>query len=329
MNILELGDCIIEGDRRALARGITLIESSRRDHRDLANSLIQHLQSLGRSAIRVGLSGTPGVGKSTFIENWGLLLIEQGKRVAVLAIDPSSAVSGGSILGDKTRMDRLSRSDQAFVRPSPNQTYLGGVGRRTRDAILLCEAAGFDVILTETVGVGQSEAVVADLTDIFMLLLNPAGGDELQGVKRGILEIADIVMVNKADGELKAAANRTHADYASALRLLRKRQQDPSGYPRVMIASAKEKIGLGAVWDAVESLYAWRQAEGHLDSRRVEQARYWFKQELQYALLSQLDTVDARDDFERLSKAVEQGQISTVVAVDEMLVGLKQRRPSE
>ncbi len=324
MDIVELGDGIVAGDRRALARGITLIESSRCDHRELANSLLQRLQSSNRSAIRVGLSGTPGVGKSTFIENWGLLLIAQGKRVAVLAIDPSSTVSGGSILGDKTRMDQLSRSDRAFVRPSPNQSYLGGVGRRTREAILLCEGAGFDVVLIETVGVGQSEAVVYDLTDIFLLLLSPAGGDELQGVKRGILELADIIIVNKADGEFKAAASRTYSNYASALRLLRKREQDPPGFPMVMTASAKEKSGLQEIWDAVESLYHWRRGEGYLHTRRLAQSRYWFKQELQYALLSQLDTESARADFERLNKAVEEGEISTMLAVNEMLIKLKQ-----
>ena len=186
------------------------------------------------------MSGTPGVGKSTFIESFGLELVESGLRVAVLAVDPSSARSGGSILGDKTRMDHLSRHPSAFIRPSPSQTYLGGVARRTREATALCEAAGFDVVLIETVGVGQSETMVAEMADLFVLLLAPAGGDELQGVKRGIMEMADLILINKADGDLKATATRTCAEYAGALRLLRKRAQDPDGFPKALMVSAIE-----------------------------------------------------------------------------------------
>jgi LAO/AO transport system kinase len=212
------------GDRRALARAITLVESGRADHRDDALALLDMLGT-DKQALRIGLSGTPGVGKSTFIESFGLMLTGQGKRVAVLAVDPSSARSGGSILGDKTRMDFLARDPNAFIRPSPSQTQLGGVARRSREAVALCEAAGFDIVLIETVGVGQSETVVAQMADLFILLLAPAGGDELQGVKRGIMEMADIILVNKADGDLKAQATRTCADYAGALRLLRKRPQ--------------------------------------------------------------------------------------------------------
>ena len=233
MDITELADRILTGDRRALARAITLVESQRADHRAQAGELLEHLSKARRQALRVGLSGTPGVGKSTFIEAFGMLLTGQGLRVAVLAVDPSSARSGGSILGDKTRMERLSREKNAFIRPSPSQTHLGGVARRTREAVALCEAAGFDVVLIETVGVGQSETVVAEMSDLFLLLLAPAGGDELQGVKRGIMEMADLILVNKADGDLKPAATRTCADYAwCALRLLRKRPQDPGGFPK-------------------------------------------------------------------------------------------------
>ena len=235
----DLADRIKAGERRALARAITLVESARSDHRDDALALLAELGT-ERQALRIGLSGTPGVGKSTFIESFGLMLTGMGKRVAVLAVDPSSARSGGSILGDKTRMDHLSRDPNAFIRPSPSQSQLGGVARRTREAIALCEAAGFDVVLIETVGVGQSETMVAQMADLFLLLLAPAGGDELQGVKRGIMEIADIILVNKADGELKPQAIRTCADYAGALRLMRKRAQDPDEFPKALTVSALE-----------------------------------------------------------------------------------------
>ena len=209
MNIPDLAQKIIAQDRRALARAITLIESTKPDHRAQAAELMEALRRDDHQAIRIGLSGTPGVGKSTFIESFGMMLTAQGLRVAVLAVDPSSARSGGSILGDKTRMERLSRDKNAFIRPSPSQTHLGGVARRTREAVAVCEAAGFDVVLIETVGVGQSETVVAEMSDLFILLLAPAGGDELQGVKRGIMEMADLILVNKADGDLKPVATRT------------------------------------------------------------------------------------------------------------------------
>jgi len=241
-----LAQRILAGERRALARAITLVESGRSDHRARALALLERLRGAGRQALRVGLSGTPGVGKSTFIEAFGMMLTAQGLRVAVLAVDPSSARSGGSILGDKTRMERLSRDPHAFIRPSPSQTHLGGVARRTREAVALCEAAGFDLVLIETVGVGQSETVVAEMADLFVLLMAPAGGDELQGVKRGIMEIADMILVNKADGELLTTATRTCADYAGALRLLRKRSQDPPGFPKAMMVSAVAETGVAA-----------------------------------------------------------------------------------
>lgn len=244
MDLDTLSSRIPAGDRRALARAITLVESSRPEHRVQASELLHRLADPARQSLRIGLSGTPGVGKSTFIEALGLMLTGQGQRVAVLAVDPSSARSGGSILGDKTRMERLSRDRQAFIRPSPSQTELGGVARRTREAIALCEAAGFDTILVETVGVGQSETLVARMTDIFTLLIAPAGGDELQGVKRGIMEIADLVLVNKADGDLAAQARRTCADYAGALRLLRRREGDPADFPKAMCVSATTGLGL-------------------------------------------------------------------------------------
>ena len=234
---MDLASDLLAGNRRALARAITLVESARADHRVQALDLLQSLGTT-KQALRIGLSGTPGVGKSTFIESFGLMLTAQGLRVAVLAVDPSSARTGGSILGDKTRMERLARDPLAFIRPSPSRAQMGGVARRTREAVALCEAAGFDVVLIETVGVGQSETVVAELCDLFILLLAPAGGDELQGVKRGIMEMADIILVNKADGDLKHAALRTCADYAGALHLLRRRPQDPPGFPKASTVSA-------------------------------------------------------------------------------------------
>ena len=195
-NIAELAKSVMNADRRALSQAITLIESSRDDHRIQAMELMDHLRSSDRKAIRVGLSGTPGVGKSTFIESFGTYLTGMGLRVAVLAVDPSSIRSGGSILGDKTRMERLAREPNAYIRPSPSQTHLGGVARRSREAVAICEAAGFDIIFIETVGVGQSETIVSEISDIFLLLIAPAGGDELQGVKRGIMEIADLIPVS-------------------------------------------------------------------------------------------------------------------------------------
>ncbi|KGB80547.1 arginine transporter, partial [Rhodovulum sp. NI22] len=311
------------GERRALARAITLVESGRDDHRAQAVALLDRLAGSGRQALRVGLSGTPGVGKSTFIESFGMMLTGQGLRVAVLAVDPSSARSGGSILGDKTRMERLTREPNAFIRPSPSQTALGGVARRTRDAVALCEAAGFDIVLIETVGVGQSETMVAEMADLFILLLAPAGGDELQGVKRGIMEMADIILVNKADGDLKPAAMRTCADYAGALRLLRKRPQDPEGFPKAMTVSALEEEGLQNAWGEMQALAAWRRENGHFDARRAEQARHWFGEEVRLGLLARLEKdPDARARMDRLGAAVARGEISVSGAAAQMLAAL-------
>lgn len=307
MDITDMANRIRAGERRALARGITLVESGRDDHRVLATQLLAELGQ-SKEALRIGLSGTPGVGKSTFIESFGLMLTAQGLRVAVLAVDPSSSRSGGSILGDKTRMDLLSRDPNAFIRPSPSQTHLGGVARRTREAVALCEAAGFDVVLIETVGVGQSETVVAQMADLFLLLLAPAGGDELQGVKRGIMEMADVIVVNKADGDLKATATRTQADYAGALRLMRKRPQDPEGYPCAMNVSALEQRGLPEVWETLKNLSEWRRENGFWDQTRATQARYWFEDAVRNALLAQLDTPTARAALLGLSDAVAAGE---------------------
>lgn len=323
MDAAALAAGVLAGDRRALARAITRVESTRPDHRAEATALLAEVARAGRQALRIGMSGTPGVGKSTFIESFGMMLIAQGLRVAVLAVDPSSARSGGSILGDKTRMEFLSREPMAFIRPSPSQTHLGGVARRTREAVALCEGAGFDVVLIETVGVGQSETVVAEMADLFVLLLAPAGGDELQGVKRGIMEMADLVLVNKADGDLKPAAMRTMADYAGALRLLRKRPQDPPGFPKAMCVSAVTQDGLAQAWAEMQALADWRRATGHFTGRRAGQARHWFGEEVRQGLLARLDAPDARTRMADLGRAVAEGRLDPAVAAAQMLGGLR------
>ncbi len=257
----SLVEGIRDGDRRSLARAITFAESTRGDHREIADAVLEELLPATGRAVRLGISGPPGVGKSTFIEALGTHLIDDAHQVAVLAVDPSSRRTGGSILGDKTRMEELSRRPEAFIRPSPGRGQLGGVARRTREAMLLCEAFGFDVVIVETIGVGQSEVAVADMVDLFMLLVAPGGGDELQGIKRGIMELADLVVVNKADGDLAPAAGRTRADYAAAVHLLRpkwhsvgdrgagllgtRRSRRPRGVGRPSSASPTPVAGLG------------------------------------------------------------------------------------
>jgi LAO/AO transport system kinase len=262
---------LLAGDRRALARAITLAESTRPDHRIEAEGLIERVLPAAGRSIRIGLSGVPGVGKSTFIEAFGLMLIGRGHRVAVLAVDPSSRRTGGSILGDKTRMTELSRTEAAFIRPSPTGGTLGGVTRRTRESIILCEAAGFDVVLVETVGVGQSETAVADMVDLFCLLLLPSAGDELQGIKKGIVELADLILVNKADGELEAKAKIAVGDYKAALRLLR--PLSPLWQPEVLAVSAVTAKGLDAAWSTIERHQATMTKAGEKARRRSAQAQ--------------------------------------------------------
>ena len=318
-DIATMAEAVRSGDRRALARAITLVESARADHRTQALALLGALKAAHRQALRIGLSGTPGVGKSTFIEAFGLMLTGLGLRVAVLAVDPSSARSGGSILGDKTRMERLSRDPLAFIRPSPSQTQLGGVARRTREAVALCEAAGFDVVVIETVGVGQSETVVAQMSDLFLLLLAPAGGDELQGVKRGIMEMADLILINKADGDLRPAAMRTVADYSGALQLLRRRPQDPPGIPKALPVSALAGDGLATVWDETQTLTAFRKAKGHWARARASQARHWFEEEVRQGLLAALQREPQRGLMAGYGGQVARGEITPEAAADAML----------
>ncbi|HXE16112.1 MAG TPA: methylmalonyl Co-A mutase-associated GTPase MeaB [Stellaceae bacterium] len=265
-----LADAVQRGDRAALARAITLVESTRDDDRDAAEKMLARLLPRAAGAIRLGISGAPGVGKSTFIEAFGLMLIAGGHRVAVLAVDPSSQRAGGSILGDKTRMPLLSQADAAFIRPSPAGKTLGGVARRTRDATLLAAAAGFDIVIVETVGVGQSETTVADMVDLFLLLIAPGGGDDLQGIKKGIVELADLVIVNKDDGDLAAAAKRAVADYRHALRLLA--PAEGAHAVEALTVSALERRGLDKVWALAKQRLDAARDSGAFDRRRVRQA---------------------------------------------------------
>ncbi|HSA79416.1 MAG TPA: methylmalonyl Co-A mutase-associated GTPase MeaB [Geminicoccaceae bacterium] len=281
-----LGQRVLSGDRRALARAITLIESRRPDHQEQAERLLERLLPATGKGVRLGVSGTPGAGKSTFIEALGAHVIEHGHQIAVLAVDPSSRRSGGSILGDKTRMQRLAKAPDAFIRPSPAGATLGGVTRRTREAGLACEAAGFDTIVIETVGVGQSESAVADMVDCFVLLLAPGGGDELQGIKRGVIELADLVLINKADGELLPAARRAQADYQAALRLLR--PATPGWTPEVLTCSALHGEGIAAVWQAVQRQRSTLEASGELAAKRQRQSGSWLWAEVQAGLADAL-----------------------------------------
>ncbi|HEY3670584.1 MAG TPA: methylmalonyl Co-A mutase-associated GTPase MeaB [Acidimicrobiia bacterium] len=321
----ELAQQVIAGDRRALARAITLAESTRADHRADAEALLAEVLPRSGGAVRVGISGAPGAGKSTFIEALGTYLVAHDHRVAVLAVDPSSTRSGGSILGDKTRMEQLTRSPLAFVRPSPTGGTLGGVARRTREAMLLCEAAGFDVVLVETVGVGQSEVKVAAMVDLFLVLVAPGGGDELQGLKRGIMELADLVVVNKADGELASVAAHTASDYASALHLVRPRL--PGWTPRVLTCSALTGTAIPEVWDAVAE---FRDAiVDDLPGLRAGQNREWMWSEVTDSLLDALTADAATAELaQRLEAEVAAGTTTPTTAARAVLDAHLRSRPA-
>ena len=324
MQVAGLAERVRGGEPRALARAITLVESSRGDHRRAAEALLEALREAspphGGGALRIGISGVPGVGKSTFIEAFGLHLIEQGHRLAVLAVDPSSGITGGSILGDKTRMEELSRNPAAYIRPSPTGGTLGGVARRTREAMLICEAAGFDRVIVETVGVGQSETAVAGLVDLFMLLLLPGGGDELQGVKRGIMELADLLVVNKADGDFAAAAQRTASEYHAALQLMRPRS--PHWSPPVKTCSALTGAGIADLRDSIEAFQAALSASGELQDKRAQQARHWLWSEVEESLMARLrQDSGAAARIPALEAAVMAGEISPSRAARALLEG--------
>ena len=316
----SLAGRVAAGDRRALARAITLVESTRADHRDEAAALLAELAKSDHRATRIGLSGTPGVGKSTFTESFGQYLTGQGLTVAVLAVDPSSKRTGGAILGDKTRMPLLARDPNAFIRPSPSRAALGGVADATRATIALCEGAGFDVIVVETVGVGQSETLVHGMTDIFLLLLGPGGGDELQGVKRGIMEMADVLVVNKADGDLAPAATRTAADYANALRLMRPPPGSPEGFPKVLTTSAIEGRGVPEVWQAIQELTSARRGSGFFEANRAAQARTALAEAYTAALAAHAEALpEFTSRREALAMAVARGEVSAEAAAAELV----------
>ncbi len=313
-----LFDQLLEGDRRALGKAITLVESSRGDHREEAVELLQAVLPHTGEAIRLGISGAPGVGKSTFIDAFGGHVIDQGNRLAVLAVDPSSSRSGGSILGDKTRMEELARRPEAFIRPSPAGRTLGGVARRTREAMLLCEAAGFDVIIVETVGVGQSETAVADMVDLFCLLAAPGGGDDLQGIKRGVMELAELVVVTKADGDLLPAANRSAADLRHALHLLR--PVHDAWTAQVLSTSSVEGTGLDEVWAAVQDHRHTLEAAGALAPMRSEQLRRWLWSELREGLVERFAD-RAGEQLASAERDVVAGRTLPTVAADALLDG--------
>ena len=307
-----------EAQRRAIAKTITLLESTRVDHRARAEALLDALLPSSGKSFRLGISGVPGVGKSTFIEAFGLHLIGAGKRVAVLAVDPSSAVSGGSILGDKTRMPQLSVADGAFIRPSPSGGSLGGVARRTREAMLVCEAAGYDVVIVETVGVGQCEVTVASMVDFFLVLMLPGAGDELQGIKKGIVEIADALAVNKCDGDNKRRAMQAAAEYRAALRLFR--HTSANWDPPVLTVSALEARGMDEVWATVQDYRTKLGATGELGRRRREQQQAWFWSMLRDGVERHfLARADVRRLLPELETAVGEGRLTPTAAAAKLL----------
>lgn len=309
-------EAILSGDRRALAKAITLVESQRDADREAAQTLLQTLLPHTGNSIRIGVTGVPGVGKSTFIETFGQHVIDQGHRLAVLAVDPSSPVAGGSILGDKTRMEMLSRADSAYIRPSPAGSALGGVAFKTRESLLMCEAAGYDVILVETVGVGQSEHQVAGMVDFFLLLMLPGGGDELQGIKKGILELADAIVVNKADGASEPLARTTQQHYRGAMSLL---SHDGFWEPKVMTCSALHGQGIETVWETIREYAESARSNGAFGSARATQNLAWMRQLIDELLRDTLarhpEVRAAMPDLEEAVRAAEQTPLAAAQAV--------------
>jgi LAO/AO transport system kinase len=313
----ELATGIRAGDRATLARAITLIESKRADHRKAAHLLVQELLPHTGKAVRLGITGAPGAGKSTTIDALGTALTGQGHKVAVLAVDPSSSRTGGSILGDKTRMARLAVDPKAFVRPSPSSGTLGGVAAKTRETMLICEAAGYDVVLVETVGIGQSETTVADMTDFFLVLMIPGAGDELQGLKKGIVELADMIAVNKADGDNVARARVAAADYRAALNILKPVSDTWS--PPVVTFSALSGDGIGELWAQVLAHKKLMTASGELAARRREQQVKWMWSMLEERLTARLRSdPSVRSKVKAAETAVAAGKLAPTLAVEEI-----------
>jgi LAO/AO transport system kinase len=318
--VAELADGVRSGNRAAIARSITLVESRRTDHREQAQELLRTLLPHTGTAQRVGVSGVPGVGKSTFIDQLGLNLIAAGHRVAVLAVDPSSSRTGGSILGDKTRMTRLAVAEQAFVRPSPTAGTLGGVAAATRETMLVMEAAGYDIVLIETVGVGQSEYVVADMVDTFLFLTLARTGDQLQGMKRGILELADVIAVNKADEEHEHDSNRAARELSGALRLLRGPAEEWQA--PVVTSSGLHNLGLDRVWDHIQRHRAWLAEHGGLEAKRRDQLVEWTRGLVRDRLLTRLDAPGVRAVVRRAEAAVRAEELTPDEAAAEILAAL-------
>lgn len=322
-------DGIQKGQRVALAKAITLIESARQEHHQLAQQIIEQCLPHSGHSVRIGITGPPGVGKSTFIEAFGQHLIQEaGHKIAVLAVDPTSQVSRGSILGDKTRMEQLSHHEQAFIRPSPAGESLGGVARKTRETIILCEAAGYNTIIIETVGVGQSETAVHSMTDFFLLLLLPGAGDELQGIKRGIVEMADLAVVNKADGERLKLAKQAKQEYRNALHLLPPKASEWTA--KVEICSATTGMGIPEIWGAVQAYVQQTQTNGYFQRNRSAQAKYWLhetiKAELQRAFFSH---PEVHAQLKATEQAVVDGKQSSFQAADYLLALFLKRKPTD
>lgn len=318
LTVEEHVEGILAGDRVVLGKTITLIESMRPEHHRKALAVMEHLLPHTGKAVRIGITGVPGVGKSTFIEALGLWLTERGHRIAVLAIDPSSQISSGSIMGDKTRMERLSVDENAFIRPSPSAGSLGGVARKTREAMLVCEAAGFDVIFVETVGVGQSETMVHSMVDFFLLLMLAGAGDSLQGIKRGIMELADAVVINKADGDNVLAANRARVEYEHALHLMK--YPAPDWSPPVLSCSSLTRAGIDRVWETIDSYQARMSANGWLEKKRREQALAWMHESIRQALQDHFRThAGVAALLPGLERAVSSGEIPALLAAQRLL----------
>jgi LAO/AO transport system kinase len=316
-DLTDLGRGIRARERAVIARAITLIESRRSDHQKAARRLVQELLPLTGKAIRVGITGAPGVGKSTTIDALGTFLTSKGHKVAVLAVDPSSTRSGGSILADKTRMPRLSSDADAFVRPSPSSGTLGGVAAKSRESMLICEAAGFDVVLVETIGTGQSETIVADMTDFFLVLMLPGAGDELQGLKKGVIEIADMLAINKADGDNVKRAQAAAAEYRAALHILNPRS--PTWSPPVVTYSALTGAGIAELWDSILDHRQRMTNSGELDARRREQQVKWMWAMLEERVFARLKSDPAlRAKLPRIEAAVAAGRMSPAIAVEEI-----------
>ena len=315
---------IKEGNRHVLAKAITLIESSHPEHRDLARELVENVLPLSGRSIRIGITGVPGAGKSTFIESFGTLLIEQDRQVAVLAVDPSSKRSGGSILADKTRMEKLSVNPGAFIRPSPSGDTLGGVARKTREIVLVCEAAGFDVILVETMGVGQSEATVAGMVDFFLLLMLTGAGDFLQGMKKGILELVDAVAVNKADGDNKNAAEETREELESALHLLQ--PVSANWTPPVVTCSALTSGGLSHIWNLIQDHHHRLTRSGEFQKNRREQALRWMWELIETGLRERFfNHPGLKESIAAYEARIRKGEIMSTTAAWELLMMLNSK----